>query len=202
MKSNMDILFYLKNRLRRYIFPTEELMGLLASYMPRRAVRILDVGCGSGWFLRRLLEVAPVGSSGTGVEVNPRYLSTGVLPNGNHFSIQEPGSLEEGQTFDFILFNDVLHHVHDKKTFLLNYLQRLVPQGYVFIKDMANDHFICTLWNRLHDKILSGDAIREITYTEILDILPAGFYNLALRRKRIFLYDHYWCIFRKDSSHH
>lgn len=196
----MDMMFYFKNRFRRYIFPAEETLGLLRKYMPRAPIRVLDVGCGSGWFLRMLLAMAPVGSSGTGVEVNTRYLCTGALPNGNHYTIQDPASIEEGRPFDFILFNDVLHHVHDKKSFLEGYLQKLGTPGYVFIKDMANDHFICTMWNRFHDKILSGDAIREVSYTEILDFLPPGFQSLAHKRKRIFLYDHFWCLFRKDSS--
>lgn len=193
----MNALFFLKNRFRRYIFPTQELLMLLARYLPDRPIRILDVGCGSGWFLRTLLEKAPSESCGIGVEVDTRYYTAQVVAQGNNFSIQSPESLEEKQNFDFLLFNDVLHHVRDKKDFLLCYLHALTPGGYVFIKDMSNDHFITTMWNRFHDKLLSGDSISEISFKEISNILGTEYECLCYQKKRIFLYDHFWCLFKK-----
>lgn len=193
----MNLVFYLKHRLRRYIFPTEELIRLLVSHLPSSSVQILDVGCGSGWFLQRVLECAPAGSCGVGVEVDSRHFITQILSNGNHLCIQGPDELDSSRNFDFILFNDVLHHVPDKKAFTLGYLKRLSPGGYVFIKDMSPEHFICTKWNRLHDKLLSGDSITEISPHEIEDFLSPDFDRLCFSRRRIFLYDHFWCLFKK-----
>lgn len=193
----MSMIFYLKNRLRSYIFPAGDLIPLLCGSMPKRPVNILDVGSGSGWFLRMVLEHTPNGSRGIGVEVDSRHFHTQELPNGNHLRILGPEDLDCGYAFDFMLFNDVLHHVQDKKSFLTDYLQKLSPGGYVFIKDMSPEHFLCSRWNRLHDKIVSGDSIREISLQEIMTFFSRDFECLCYGGKRIFLYDHYWCVFRE-----
>lgn len=195
----MNNFFYYKNRLRRYIFPADDCIQLLATYLPSRPMRILDVGCGSGWFLRLVLDQVRQGSCGIGIEVDARYFTTGVLPNGNHLRILGPEDLRGEEFFDCILFNDVLHHVPDKKDFLLGYLKKISPDGYVFIKDMSAEHFVCTRWNRFHDKLLSGDSITETSPAELKAFLSPNFECICCEKKRILLYDHFWCLFKNRA---
>lgn len=192
----MGLLFYMKNRFRRYIFPENELLCSLESIMMKQPMSILDVGCGSGWFLAKVLKIAPPASHGVGIEVDSRYFSTVELPDGKRMTIQNDENLTCEQ-FDLIMFNDVLHHIEGKKNFLLHFLNRLLPSGTVLIKDMCADHALCKYWNRLHDRILSGDEIKETSIEEVQQILSTDYEPICCNRKRILLYDHFWCIYKK-----
>lgn len=197
----MDVLFYMKNKFRRYIFPEKEILDSLETIMDKRPMSILDVGCGSGWFLSAVLEIAPLRSYGIGIEVDSRYFSSVKLDNDKKMTIQGETALTNEQ-FDLIMFNDVLHHIKEKKNFLLHYLERLRVSGYVLIKDMCADNIVCKYWNRLHDKILSGDSIDETSVEEVEQILSFsnGFERKCCNRKKILLYDHFWCIYKKIGN--
>lgn len=194
----MGCIFYLKNRFRHYIFPTSQILTFVTPYVSIRPIRILDVGCGSGWFLRTLLQKAKPGSCGVGVEIDKRYYIN--QDNQTGISILSPENLVHQAPFDFIIFNDVLHHVSDKKSFILSYAEKLNDLGYIFIKDMSPDHYLCKFWNRVHDKLISGDSIDEISFNQIRNILTLRFEPLAYGEKRVFLYYHFWCLFRKVSQ--
>ena len=195
----MGMLFFMKNRFRRYIFPEKELLSSLASVIGKKTLSILDVGCGSGWFLARVLEIAPPGSYGVGIEVDSRYFSSVALGDGKKMVIQGENSLNN-EHFDLVMFNDVLHHIDDKSFFLLRFLDRVSDSGTVLIKDMGTDHAICKYWNRLHDRILSGDKIRETSIKEIRAILPEKFKCVFCDQRRILLYDHFWCIYKNSDT--
>lgn len=199
----MNAVFFLKQHLRKYIFPTNELVGLVQENLPAEELRVLDVGCGSGCFLREMLSLRPGGGCGTGIEIDGRHFLQSALDNGAQMRIIPQEELEDGAYFNLLVFNDVLHHVKSKEEFLAFWLKKLAPGGLALVKDMGKDNPLCKYWNRFHDKLLSGDTICETTPEEIAVWLEkrggGAFKILGQGRRRILLYDHYWLLLRKKG---
>ncbi len=204
----MNMLFYLKNRLRKYIFPSHELSELWINFLPHKKLRILDIGCGSGLFLKLLAGICHRDSLLYGVEVDERLYGTFTTQEGMVINIGSPESIENRE-FDVCVFNDVLHHIDNKKDFLLIYLEKLTKTKtcWLLIKDMSPDNPLCLFWNRLHDKVVTGRNIHEIAPHKIETMLEysgetaCGRWEVLVRgKRRIFLYDHYYLLFTRSPS--
>ena len=109
---------------------------------------ILDIGCGAGLMLRRLLkygEVYGVDFSAEAVKFSSRILTNGsvkqgALPDGIPFSDGE---------FDLITMLDVLEHVDDDAASVKTLYRLLKPRGLAIVTVPAYMH----LWSN-HDRVL------------------------------------------------
>jgi 2-polyprenyl-3-methyl-5-hydroxy-6-metoxy-1,4-benzoquinol methylase len=180
----------LRKEFRKVIFPTDEILELFESYSFQNC---LDIGAGTGFFLE-LIYNQNIIKEGIGVEINSSYWKK---INENLSITSEDEVKKLNKKYDLIVFNDVLHHVNDKKSFLEYYLNNyLSDNGIVFIKDMNDENILCKYHNRLHDLIFAGEKISEISKKTLLEILNA--YNIIDDgEKRIFLYDHYFMMLKK-----
>lgn len=97
-----------------------------ASLIPRN-VSILDVGCGDGRLAREIVALCP-GVAVTGIDTLPR--PGAVIDVETYDGVRLPF---EAETFDFVLFADVLHHTADPGM-LLREAARVARRG-VLIKD-------------------------------------------------------------------
>jgi SAM-dependent methyltransferase len=90
--------------------------------------RVLDVGCGDGWFARRLLDRMAPSSTAIGWDVGLTGERIGVfsegLPPGMELTADEP----EGP-FDLVLCMDVIEHVADDEGFLTGLCRRSLRPG-------------------------------------------------------------------------
>lgn len=89
------------------------------------AQRLLDVGSAHGWFLeeaRRRFDVLGIEPDRA---VGDRALQRGLPVRSGYF----PSALHSGETFDVIVFNDVLEHIPDLDAVLTACRERLNPQG-------------------------------------------------------------------------
>jgi trans-aconitate 2-methyltransferase len=103
---------------------------LLALIRPAPAMRVLDLGCGTGT-LTRLLHETLAARQTIGVDRSPRMLETAALhsPPGLRF---EPGTIEAfsaHEEYDLILSNAALHWVEDHETVVGRLLGGLKPGG-------------------------------------------------------------------------
>lgn len=73
---------------------------------------VLDIGCGDGYFDRRLLEECP-GVTVYGMDI---YLKD-EIHEGNFHAVSSPEHLPD-MKFDFILMMDVLEHIENDRTYL------------------------------------------------------------------------------------
>lgn len=176
----------LRKYLRQFILPWDD---LLAVFSGRKFARALDVGAGTGLVLETLYAHNII-AQGIGVEVNGKYFRK----INDDVVIIDAKELD-GDSFDLIIFFDVLHHVHNKDAFISYYLKMLRKGGTVLVKEMDNRNLIYTYYNKLHDLIMARELIEEIS-PEALERLLPDFQVAARGRKRIFLYDHYWRIFQ------
>lgn len=73
------------------------------------ARRLLDVGCAHGWFLETARDHFEVLGVEPDAVVGGRTMARGLPVRQGYF----PDALEDGETFDVIVFNDVIEHIPD-----------------------------------------------------------------------------------------
>jgi len=99
-------------------------------YLPRRAGRVLDIGCGGGEWL---LAARSAGWEACGADPDPVAVAKGrqegldIRIGGSEAWLDEPGR------FDAATLNHVIEHLHDPAAALSDVLQLLKPGGLLFI---------------------------------------------------------------------
>lgn len=132
---------------------------MLESHMKGRGLRILDVGAGSGWFSRRLLQE---GIAGEAVCVDPGYAcERDETVEGRPLSFRR--SVERVDA-DVVLMMDVLEHVEDDAALLSSYVHRAAAGTRFFITVPA----FAFLWSA-HDVYLGH--YRRYTLSGLRDLV-------------------------------
>jgi SAM-dependent methyltransferase len=120
---------YALGDLRRRNF--EAILNRLAESGLDRSARILDVGCGHGWFLSA---ATARGYDVTGIEPDVAVAAIAQQANGNKVRAGFfPEKVEPGETFDIIVFNDVFEHLPEPDAALIEVRRCLAPDGVVLI---------------------------------------------------------------------
>lgn len=119
------------------------LLGRLTGMVgdPDSRPRLLDVGCAHGWFI----EMASKHFDVTGIEpdraVADATRQRGLPVRGGFF----PDALDASETFDAIVFNDVLEHIPDVNATLRACRAHLAPAGWLVINAPSRRGFIYRL---------------------------------------------------------
>lgn len=93
------------------------------------ARRLLDVGCAHGWFLETAREHFDVLGVEPDAVVGGRTLQRGLPVRQGYF----PDALQDGETFDLIVFNDVIEHIPDINAALDACHSRLAEGGLLIL---------------------------------------------------------------------
>jgi SAM-dependent methyltransferase len=109
----------------------QKLTSSLDTVVPRSAA-ILDVGCGNGIISHNLRQLSP-GRSFTGIDVLAR--KTCLIPCQIYDGNTIPFASE---TFDYVMFVDVLHHMTEPEKFLAQAV-RIARRG-IIIKDHYSEN--------------------------------------------------------------
>lgn len=104
-------------------------LDLLATVRPAPG-RLLDVGCGHGWFLA---SAAERGYEGEGVEPDPRVAEFAGRGGARVRRGFFPDVLAPAERFDVVAFNDVLEHMPDPVATLRDAAAHLAPGGVVSV---------------------------------------------------------------------
>lgn len=95
---------------------------------PRRADKILEIGCGRGFLTKRIQEVSP---NTYGVDINPESIAKAVA---NNISVMDAENLEfEDGSFDKIYSSHTIEHVPDPVKMLREIERVLRPGGKVLL---------------------------------------------------------------------
>jgi SAM-dependent methyltransferase len=92
--------------------------------------RLLDVGCAYGWFLKAAQEAGMVAA---GVEPDPEIAAAAAREGLPVWTGYFPDAVPPGETFDVIVFNDVLEHIHDLDGVLASCHRLLRPGGLLVV---------------------------------------------------------------------
>ncbi|MGJ7917685.1 class I SAM-dependent methyltransferase [Massilia sp. LXY-6] len=107
-----------------------ELAGALAR---PGAHRLLDVGCAHGWFLETARERFDVLGIEPDAVVGGRTLARGLPVRQGYF----PDALQAGESFDIIVFNDVIEHIPDIRA-ALDACHARLGEGGLLILNLPN----------------------------------------------------------------
>lgn len=102
----------------------------LITHVPASLGRVLDIGCGSAYFLHALKSERNIEC--WGIEPNDKAVAEAQPIDRLIHGVFKPGMPElQDQKFDCIFFNDVLEHLEEPLNALLQVKQYLSPSGYV-----------------------------------------------------------------------
>ena len=108
----------------------QEILGLIKS-LPLDRPRILDLGCGRGWFTERLADLGEA----HGIDLSPEAIATASARRpeiaylaGNIYDAPLPR-----QHFDVVVSQEVIAHVEDQPKYLDRATEVLKPGGYLII---------------------------------------------------------------------
>ena len=178
-------------KIRPLILPISEIL----SFIPHRA-SILDLGCGKGL----LLEHIKYFKSYTGVDLNvPRsdkYKDKINFVKDDCIKYIDR-ELEDYNTF---LLIDLLHHIKPNHQFI--FVKKLINQmkrgDILIIKDIYPKNFVTKFWNSFHDFIISKQLINYFDFSNFENTLNNNLIILDKFHKRIFLYDHYFLVLKRN----
>jgi len=153
----------------------------VAGMVPMEAKRILDVGCSNG-ALGRDLKAADPQRNVCGIEFDPGFAqaATKVLDSviDADVNLLDWKAFVPGQSFDCIIFADVLEHLVQPQHVLTHALSRLAPGGSVVVS-LPNVRHVSALWSifvngrfpRHSRGIFDSTHLRWFTYLDAQQML-------------------------------
>lgn len=155
------------------------------------ALRVLDIGCGSGDVLRRLSELARADGielDAVGIDPDPRSLDVARTQSGTHPGIRlrqahSADLVAEGARFDVVVSNHVLHHLSAPELTAVIADSDALSEGLVLHSDIARSRaayaaYAVAITPLAPGSFLRTDGLRSIrrswTAPELAEALPAG----------------------------
>lgn len=108
--------------------------------------KILEVGCGTGWYISRLFSLGP--SYACGVDISEEQIKIAKQKEISGKLEFKTCNIEEGITgnFDIIFGRSILHHINYKKA-LKNMFSKLNPGGrMIFMEPLGSNSMLKAYW--------------------------------------------------------
>lgn len=190
----------IKIKYRPYVCPFDELLGFAQPGMA-----VYDIGCGSGQFCALLANFTSAKTI-KGIEIdrnlvrNANEIAKNLQGKNMSFSyfsgIKIPSDISK---YDLIYMIDVYHHIPTliRDDFMRQVYKKMKPGARLVFKDIdAGSPFIP--FNKLHDLIFAKEFPKEISFYRATQFLTdLGFKIVGVRKKRIFVYPHYFILVQK-----
>jgi 2-polyprenyl-3-methyl-5-hydroxy-6-metoxy-1,4-benzoquinol methylase len=153
----------------------------MVAYVPVDAKTLLDVGCGRGGFGQSLRQRGPIEL--TGIEVDPVAAQAASERYDRVITGAFPSDVPPDETFDCIVFNDILEHLVDPWGALEAAAQMLSATG-VVVASIPNMRYWPVLWPLLRrgewryvsDGVLDRTHLRFFTLVSVIEMFTgAGF---------------------------
>jgi 2-polyprenyl-3-methyl-5-hydroxy-6-metoxy-1,4-benzoquinol methylase len=130
---------------------------------------VIEVGCGEGALLTRLMDKIDPNASALGIDIAPDP-GNGYAGKNKKVQFRQAAVAEvvaDGQRFDLVVVSDVLHHIppSDRVDFLESCRDLLAPNGTIVVKEWVRRRNLAHLAAYGSDRYISGDKGVEF-YTE------------------------------------
>lgn len=199
------LLEWLKTVYRPYIAPLNDLLRLIPE-----GARVFDIGCGNGALLALVAAHRKPAAVG-GVDIDPGLIDRArILLRQVSRDLEPDLSVYDGESlpasfggFDTVLLVDVLHHVPPDRqaAFLAMIHDRMAPGATLILKDMDADARFWVQFNRLHDRVLAGEAGHEPSAVGLAEQLrQLGFEVTPAVHRRMLVYWHFTLHCRRPGS--
>lgn len=202
--KNAGFLDKIKIGYRPYVCPFSELLDIIPEN-----TSVFDIGCGNGMFLFLVSKFkCPKALGGIEISKNLIQNATEILES-PEVNRENKISLHvfDGQTipkeicfYENIFMIDVLHHIPktDQMKFLATVSTHMSIGSKLILKDIDEDRFLLSKFNKLHDLLFSGEIGHELSSNFVLKKLAQmGLKVHSLHKKRMFLYPHYTIVCEK-----
>lgn len=155
-------------------------------FIPLDAKKVLDVGCGQGFFGEMLKSIRDIEVWGIELDAASAKEATRRLNNVLSGDVENNlNALSDGY-FDCIVFNDVLEHLADPWHILRIIKSKLSPQG-VIVSSIPNIRYFYALREVLLDKqfpyreygIFDRTHLRFFTYKSMIDLFNDSGYSIV-----------------------
>lgn len=113
----------------------------MLSLMPANAVRVLDLGCGTGFFLAELERKRP-GAVGLDISHEMLLVSERYVPGARLVTADAERLPFRERAFDTVFCKGSLHHTRDHVRFLENCRRALSANGVLIMSEPCNDNFV------------------------------------------------------------
>ena len=111
----------------------------MISHVPAEAGKLLDLGCGTGFFLAELEAVHP-GAVGLDISHDMLKVSEQYIPGARLVTADAERLPFRPGAFDTVFCKGSLHHTRDHHGFLTNCLEALRPGGVLIMSEPCNDN--------------------------------------------------------------
>ena len=122
---------------------------------------VIEVGCGEGALLARLMDALNPDASALGIDIapNPGHGYTGRNRNVEFRQAAVAEVVDDGLRFDLVVVSDVLHHIPpaDRRGFLESCRELLTPKGTIVLKEWVRRRNVAHLAAWGSDRFVSGD---------------------------------------------
>lgn len=154
---------------------------------PRAGDVVLDVGCGTGWLLRRMARARP-GIVGFGLDASPAMIDTarekariegieGLTFVTGDWTRIDPRLLMQAhghEEVDLVCCVSAFHYFREPEAALRKFHRVLAPGGRLLLLDRARDRSLLTAaWDAVH-RVLLRDTVRFYRSGELIDMLRAA----------------------------
>jgi ubiquinone/menaquinone biosynthesis C-methylase UbiE len=140
-------------RLHRQI--ADEVAGLALEVAPHPR-RVLDVGCGTGYLLRKLAAMLPSAQILRGVDAAPRMIETAQATTIDERLTFVVGIAEnlpyDDASFDLVVSTTSFDHWHDQRRGLAECARVLEPEGHLVLADLLSPWLLPTLFGSRRGK--------------------------------------------------
>ena len=156
----------------------------MISHVPSRAKHILDLGCGTGFFLAEL-EAQHPGSVGLDISHAMLKVSDEYVPGARLVTADAEKLPFKPGCFDVVFCKGSLHHTRDHVAFLTNCREALAPDGVLIMSEPCNDNPLIRLARAiLYKKSEHFDVGDQgFTKTGIIDLCEQAGFEVTKAKK-------------------
>jgi SAM-dependent methyltransferase len=119
----------------------EDWHAQMLGHLPEAARKVLDLGCGTGFFLAELERRRP-GAVGLDISHAMLRVSEKYVPGARLVTADAEQLPFRERAFDAIFCKGSLHHTRDHVRFLANCRRALAPDGVLILSEPCNDNFL------------------------------------------------------------
>jgi len=179
----------------RYSLPFSRLFqedwhAQMLKHLPAAARRVLDLGCGTGFFLAELERLRP-GAIGLDISHDMLRVSEQYVPGARVLTADAERLPFVERSFDAIFCKGSLHHTRDHVRFLENCARALTSRGVLIMSEPCNDNPLIRLARYLLYRFSPHFDLGDAGFTRkgLIGLCErAGFEVVACQRYGVFAY--------------
>ena len=162
-------------------------LRVVTSLIPISPKKILDVGCASGWFLSKLASVFPKAQC-FGIDIYDKAIQHGhkLYPSITFQSADAHTIPFKDKSFDLVICTEVLEHVDDPKSVLLEIKRVLNKDSFAIIELDSGSPLFSTawfIWKKFKGGVWTHAHLHSFTPKKLEKIILSSGFHIIKKKK-------------------